>query len=230
MVYTVQYTSILRSDSRPWLLRPSARGRRRRLDLLPPAAISSAETRSGLVSASSLGCAPSPLQALKLMPMVLASASSSLTPSAASSAAAAMAAAALASRKAAPAAGGRLSRAGSGLPPRPSVAASPAAHPPLPGVAALSTLGVACAAPDPRAPGLMDGGLGSQSPPRLGCLLSCAVQSTPTPTVVVGAPSLSTTGAATSFLVPAEAPPSPPAATAEAPSTTAACCATSPTT
>ena len=33
-----------------------------------------------------------------------------------------------------------------------------------------------------------------------------------------------------SFLVPAEAPPSPPAATAEAPSTTADCCATSPTT
>ncbi|XBI93038.1 hypothetical protein VPH35_029974 [Triticum aestivum] len=154
--------------------------------------------------------------------MALASASSSPTPSAASTAAAAMAAAALAFRKAAPTAGGRLSRAGIGLPPRPSVAASPAAHPPLPGVAAMSSLGVACAAPDPRAPGLMDGGLG--------CLPSCTVQSTPTPTAAVGVPSLSTAGAAMSFLGPAEAPPSSPAATAEAPFTTAAGCATSPTT
>uniref|UniRef100_A0A8R7NZH9 CCHC-type domain-containing protein n=1 Tax=Triticum urartu TaxID=4572 RepID=A0A8R7NZH9_TRIUA len=168
--------------------------------------------------------------------MALTSASSSRTPSAASSAVAAMAATALASRKAAPRAGGRLSCAGAGLPSRPVVAAGPAVHPPTPGVDALSTQDTACAASDPRCPGLMDGGLGSLPPPWLGCLPSlgstdaapsCVAPSTPTPTAAVGASSPTTAGAATLFLAPAEAPPSPPTAVAEATSTASTSCDTS---
>ncbi|XBJ13667.1 hypothetical protein VPH35_005802 [Triticum aestivum] len=118
-----------------------------------------------MLSASSLSCTPSPLQALAELPMALVSASSSPAPSAASAAAAPLAVAAHAARSAAPAAGGRLSRAG--LPPR----------------------------SDDRAPGLLDGGLGClPSPASVDAASASAAPSTPTAAVAPTASTSDTTG------------------------------------